>query len=528
MCRRWCPGCEQDTRHFHDVVARIDTTSLDGKKLLLLSPEELRALQQRLDEAQDFVFDLSETPGVVQLLTSINQEISKALVSFLTSGLLGLSPASSASTAPEAAQSLDVSFLGALFTAMEQALAAPGSSLFHSPWASFFLKDDDVFAQQGYLTSKNDRFLFVLVDDRSTQGSFIKHAAPLRALRAHLRALREDFPAVQAGVTGSQALNNDEMVAAQHDTLVATVIALVGVALSFIVAFRQVRRPLLVVCTLMLSVCWALGLTTLTVGHLNILSVAFLPILIGLGIDFGIHLVARYGEERAHNQDFDTALQVAYRHTGPSVVAAALTTALAFYAVMLTDFRGLVELGFIAGSGILLCLLASFTVLPALLALYEKQRQEPPGVWRASGRDPLHGLKRFPRTFLAAIALLTLAGVVLLPTLQFDYNLLNLQAQGTESVRWEYRLQQGSERSSWYANSVATSRDELHRKKAQFAALPVVDRIFGTHHLPKDRWPSRYGIDDSPVPEGWWAQLFFPFARRRGNGREARVQRRAE
>ena len=110
------PRLRADTRHFHDVVARIDTTSLDGKKLLLLSPEELRALRQRLDEAQDFVFDLSQTPGVVPLLTAINQEISKALVSFLTSGLLGLSPAASASTAPAAAQSLDVSFLGALFT----------------------------------------------------------------------------------------------------------------------------------------------------------------------------------------------------------------------------------------------------------------------------------------------------------------------------------------------------------------------------------------------------------------------------
>jgi hopanoid biosynthesis associated RND transporter like protein HpnN len=470
------PRLRADAQHFEDVIEKVDVTSLEGKKLLLLSPEELRSLRQRLEDAQDFIVDLSDNPGQVQLLTSINQEISKALVTHLTGGFLGLST-STETTSDGEEQSLDVSFLAALFTEMEQAIAAPDSYQFRSPWERFFLKDGEVFSKEGYLTSDNDRFLFVLVDDRVTKSGFVKHAAPLRALRAHIQALHRDFPDVQVGVTGGTALNNDEMLAAQHDTILATVIALVGVAVLFIVAFRQVWRPLLVVAMLIMAVCWALGFTTLTVGHLNILSVAFAPILIGLGIDFGIHLLARYGEERARDQDFVIALQAAYRHTGPSVAAAALTTALAFYAVILADFRGLVELGFIAGSGMLLCLLASFTVLPALLVLSERHQQVPPGVWKALPRDPLQGLKRFPRTLLSTITLLTLAGVLLLPTPQFDYNLLNLQAQGTESVIWEYRLLEESDRSSWYAINVANSLDELYRKKARFAALPVVDHV---------------------------------------------------
>ncbi|MGQ4807471.1 hypothetical protein NKDENANG_00823 [Candidatus Entotheonellaceae bacterium PAL068K] len=463
-----------DTQHFQHVIEKIDTSSLEGKKLLYLSPTELRFLQHRLDDAQDLIFDLSEAPGLVQLLTSINQEIAKALVTHWTRELFP-APAEPTSAAP--VQSLDVSFLGVLFTEMERAIAAPDAYLFRSPWERFFLDDGDVLSEEGYLTSKHDRFLFVLLDDRTTTGGFVKHAAPLRALRAHLQALRHDFPDVQAGVTGGNALNTDEMVAAQHDTILATVIALIGVAALFIVAFRQIWRPLLVVAMLVVAVCWTLGLTTLTVGHLNILTVAFIPVLIGLGIDFGIHLLARYGEERAQNQDFDTAIRAAYLHTGPGVAAAALTTSLAFYAVMFTDFRGLTELGFIAGSGLMLCLLASFTVLPALLALREQYRRVTPGVWQALRRDPLRGLTSYPRTLLSAIALLTLAGVLLLPAPRFDYNLLSLQAQDTESVIWEYRLHEESGRSSWYALSVANSLDELHRKKAQFSALPVVDRV---------------------------------------------------
>ena len=467
------PRLQADTEHFDEVVDKIDTSSLDGKKLLLLSPDKLRNLEKRLADSQDFVADLSQSPGLVQLLTSINREIAKAFVTILAKGFF-LSKETD-TTGPSS--SLDVSFLATLFTEMEQAIASPATYTFHSPWSSFFLKDSDLFSKDGYLTSDHDRFLFILVDDRSTHGSFIKHADPMRVLRRHIQTVRRDFPDVQVGVTGSKALSNDEMTAAQRDTILATLIALAGVALLFIVAFRQVWRPLLVVAMLTVAVCWALGLTTLTVGHLNILSVAFMPILIGLGIDFGIHLLARYGEERAHNQRFETALQAAYRHTGPGIVAAALTTTLAFYAVMLSDFRGLVELGFIAGSGMLLCLLASFTVLPALLTLSERHRRRHPGVWEALPRDPLHSLKRFPRTILAVIVVLTLAGVLLLPAPQFDYNLLNLQARGSESVSWEYRLIENSDRSSWYALNLATSLDELYRKKAQFTALPVVDRV---------------------------------------------------
>ncbi len=467
-----------DTEHFQEVIEKIDSSSLDGKKLLYLKPHELRTLQERLEDAQDFIYDLSEEPGVVPLLSLINQEISRALVSHLTSGLLGVSSSPSEdNNSTDDTQSLDITFLSALFTEINAVLSAPAQYTFTSPWNSFFLKDDDVFTKDGYLTSKNDRFFFLLVDDRAEGGSFVKHDIAIRALRAHIAAVQRDFPDVQAGVTGGDALNNDEMVAAQKDTVLATLLALLSVAVLFIAAFRQVWRPLLVVSMLMLALCWTLGFTTLTVGQLNILSISFLPLLIGLGIDFGIHLLARYGEERAVHADFDTAVQTAFVRTGPGVAAAALTTALAFYAVTLTDFRGLAELGVIAGSGMLLCLLASFTVLPAMLALYERQRQVPAGVWQAFEHDPLGGIMRYPWLTASVIGLVTLAGFLYLPKPKFDYNLLNLQAKDTESVVWENRLHDGSGRSSWYALSIVDSLDELRRRTTRFEALPAVERV---------------------------------------------------
>jgi len=467
------PRLRADTQHFSRVVDRIDTASLEGKKLLLLSPEDLHTLQQRLQDAQTFLTDLAAAPGLQQLLVSINQEISKALVTHLAESLLGSSTPSTA----ESGQGLDVSFLSALFEEMAQALAAPATYVFHSPWANFFLKNSNVLSQEGYLTAGNDRFLFVLVEDRPADRSFVKHSVPLQVLRDHIKAVQRDFPEVQAGVTGSRALGSDEMVSSQRDTALATVISLISVGILYIAIFWEVWSPLRVQITLQLAICWSLGWATLTVGHLNILSVSFAPILIGLADNLGIHLAARYSEERAAGYDFRAAMEIAARQTGPGIVTAGVSVILAFYAVMLANFPGLAELGFIAGSGELLCMVASFTVLPALFAVSQRYLRTRATAWQAQERRTWSGLGRLPRLTLAGIGVLTLIGLLVSPLPKFDYNLLHLQAKRTESVVWENHLLEESDRSSWYALSTADSLAELQRKKAQFAALPVVDRV---------------------------------------------------
>jgi uncharacterized protein len=464
-----------DTEHFSLVIDKIDTSSLEGKKLLLLSPEDLRTLQQRLKDAQQLLTDLATAPGLQQLLTSVNQAIGEALVSYLTESLLE----SSKSAPAETGAALDVTFLSALFGEMTQALAAPSTYVFHSPWASFFLKENDTLSQEGYLTAKNDRFLFVLAEDRPPDRSFVKHAVPLQALRDHIKAVQHDFPDVQAGVTGSMALASDEMVSSQRDTALATVLSLISVGVLYIAIFWEIWSPLRVQLALQLAICWSLGWTTLTVGHLNILSVTFAPILIGLADNLGIHLAARYSEERAAGHDFRAAMEIAARQTGPGIVTSGVAVILSFYAVMLANFPGLAELGFIAGSGELLCMVASFTVLPALLAVSQRHLRTRTSAWQVKERQSQNWRwpERYARLILAGLGALTLIGVLVPPLPQFDYNLLHLQAKGTESVVWENRLLEESGRSSWYALSTTDSLAELQRKKAQFEALPVVDRV---------------------------------------------------
>src|SRR5205807_6327241 len=158
---------------------------------------------------------------------------------------------------------------------------------------------------------------------------------------------------------------------------IASWLSLAGVALLYLVVFRSLRYPLLTVTTLLVGTAWAMGWLTLTVGHLNILSATFVVMLIGMG-DYGILWVTRFEQNRTAGANVFTALCRTAADGGPSILTAAAATALAFYAAMLADFQAVAELGWIAGSGVLLCALSCFTVMPALLRLVDRRERPAP------------------------------------------------------------------------------------------------------------------------------------------------------
>ena len=172
----------------------------------------------------------------------------------------------------------------------------------------------------------------------------------------------------------------------------------------------------MIVAALLVGLIWTVGFVALTVGHLTIITVFVAPMLLGLADDFGVHFIARYEEERHHGHSTIAALHTVFEHTVPGIIAGAVTTALAFAAVMLADFRGVQELGLIASGGILLSLLATLLLLPALIVLGETYR---PWVARSGERTFLTSLftrfggiiSRAPWYFLAFAGLCTLGGL---------------------------------------------------------------------------------------------------------------------
>jgi len=228
---------------------------------------------------------------------------------------------------------------------------------------------------------------------------------------------------------------------------------------------------------LLLGMVWSCGLVTVTIGHMNILSLAFGSILLGLGIDYGIYYVAGYLQMRRSASSSAEALRQTAVNFAPSITTGAMTSAISFFMVGLTEFTGVAELGIIAGSGILLCWLAQMTVLPAMIQLSDARRPRENLPSPLNFNLPLSPLFAKPRLVLG----LTLAGTVLLATgmryLWYDYNLLNLQPAGLESVDLERRLLSQSNLSASFALLVANSVDEIQTRKKQLQTRPTVDHV---------------------------------------------------
>lgn len=375
----------------------------------------------------------------------------------------------------------DEQFLTQLLAISQSARAATGEpARYENPWqtlAAFSSQHTDLLGQPQYFFSGDGTLAFLLTRPVQEAGSFTAARSSVERLRLILSNLRARFTELEIGLTGLPVLETDEMLASQQDTAFASWVSLAGVTLLYLLVFRGFRYPFLTIVALLTGTIWAMGWLTLTVGHLNILSATFAMMLIGLG-DYGVLWVTRYEEDRALGVDVPTALRNTACGVGPGILTAAITTALAFYAAMLADFRAVAELGWIAGSGVLLCAAACFTVMPALLTLWDRrERGAPMAIPIATASVWLPFLARRPRSVIAVSLGITGCLAVCALRVDYDHNLLHLQAEGLESVRWEMRLIEHTAGASWHALSYTASQEEALALKASYEKLPGVERV---------------------------------------------------
>jgi uncharacterized protein len=266
------------------VAYRIDPKQFEGRALLYLSPERLREIRDRILDSQELMEAFAGHPTLDTLVDGISTQVASGFVSgFLD---LGLS---------ESRGALDLRFIEDLTRQIADRLDRPVP--YRSPFGSLFSVGDGDESGAGYFLSEDQRLLFILVEPVSRAGSFTDDREAIEGIRAAVAALKEGFPAVQVGVTGKPALSNDEMTAAFRDSEHATVLALVLTLGLVVVAFMRFGKPLLMLAVLAVSLCWSMGAATLVVGHLSLFSVMFIPIVIGVGIDYGIYFLFRYEEE---------------------------------------------------------------------------------------------------------------------------------------------------------------------------------------------------------------------------------------
>jgi len=287
----------------------------------------------------------------------------------------------------------------------------------------------------GSLVDLAGQYRFVLATPKLDYGALEPGGLATEAMRRAVAGL-EFVRGGQAHVriTGSVALADEEFATVAQGALVGTLASAVLIVLWLVLAVRSWRLIVPIVMTLFLGLFVTTGFAAVAVGTLNLISVAFAILFVGIAVDFAIQFSVRYREARFLAPDPDRALATTAHLVGPQILVAALATAAGFLAFVPTSFSGVAELGLIAGVGMVIAFLSTILFLPAALALF-RPRPERAEIGFPGGDRAEAGLHRARWPVLAVFAAIAVAGAVLLPRLQFDSDPLHTKDPDTESMR---------------------------------------------------------------------------------------------
>ena len=260
---------------------------------------------------------------------------------------------------------------------------------------------------------------------------------------------------VSVRLTGNPALNYDEMIGIAWDVGGASAFCFLIVTFVLVRALRSLKLVIAALITLFSGLIWTMAFAAATVGSLNLLTISFAVIYLGLGVDFGLHLGMAYADGMRHGRGNATALKRAAGRVGSALVFCTLTTSIGFWVFVSSDFRGLAELGLIAGGSMFIIFFLTLTYFPALvsdgLAIDQYQLRAElrfgDGWWNRVGEHP---------RAVVAIAFMAFGGaLLLLPGTRLNSNVITMRDPDTESVQAMLDLLEEPDNSPWYLNLLA-------------------------------------------------------------------------
>ncbi|MBV9565164.1 MAG: MMPL family transporter [Bradyrhizobium sp.] len=290
-------------------------------------------------------------------------------------------------------------------------------------------------------------------------------------------------------LTGPVPIANEEYATVQDGAILNGLGTVVVVLIILWLALHSAKIIFAVFVNLFIGLSLTTAVGLMLVGSFNLLSVAFAVLFIGLGVDFGIQFSVRYRSERFKNDDLSAALAEAARRAAVPLSLAAMATAAGFLCFMPTDYKGISELGEIAGAGMLIAFTSSITVLPALLRLIN-----PPGEKEPVGYAFLAPLDRFLEDHRVPIVvgtiLISLAGLPLLYFMKFDFNPMNLRNPKAESIATFLDLRKDPNTGANAINVLTRSEADAKQIEAKLEKLPEVLRVTSLDSfVPEDQAP---------------------------------------
>lgn len=432
-----------DTAHFAGARRPDADPYLQRNGLLLLDTPQLGELLDRTIDAQPFLGQLVADPSARGLFAALS--------------LIGIGvrrgEADAATLQPA---------LGAFRDSLRQAADGRPENL---SWQTLLA---------GKTAELAGPYRFVLASPRLDYGAF----QPGGAATAALRAAAANLEFVQSGrarvrVTGSVALADEEFATVAQGMVSGTVASVVLVALWLILAVRSWRLIVPILATLILGLLLTVGFASVAVGTLNLVSVAFAVLFVGIAVDFAIQFSVRLREQIGVHLDVGTALDRTGRLAGTQIAVAAAATACGFLAFEPTRFVGVAELGLIAGAGMVVAFATTVTFLPALLSVFHPRPAGAEIGFAWAGRAE-EGLARVRRPILLLFALVGALGVAAVPRLTFDSDPLHTKNPNTEAMRTLSDLMASPLTTPYSVEMLAPDRAAADTLAARLGKLPEV------------------------------------------------------
>ena len=417
---------------FRAVYAGENHPFFRDHALLYLDGDELDDMADRLAEAQPWLTGVAEDPSLRSVLELVADGIEN-------------DPPSGFDTIVEWLQS------------SAEAVAAGGDPTIY--WTNEFFGTDET------------HYRLMLLKSNRNLGETAANAEAVRELR-EIIALADPPPDVRVGLTGEVALTHEEIEATVQGVQMTGLLAFVLLALVLIVGVRSFRIILATFALVAMGIAWISAFAMLAIGEYNTLSIVFLVMFFGLGVDFAIHFSLRYQE--AVSAGLDTiphALSAATRSVGGAIFICTVTTALGFLGFWPTDYSGLADLGVISAGGVVIAGFLTFTLLPAFYTVCGPV--SPHAMDIPTSKRLLDHLISHRVRVLAWMSVFLCVAIVLASQGRFDYSVLALKDPDSESMR-TLRLLQNDGRATDYALSILT--DEPLETSA-LENLVVVDTV---------------------------------------------------
>ena len=447
-----------------DIVTSVFSPASDPffqtNGLLYQDLEEVERSLEAINNAAPFLADLRKDPSLNTLVTSLREALALAENADFDRSFLER-------------------FFASLATVIDARLAGDPTNL---SWLNAMSAEPETGEQRTTL----------LVSPKLDFSAITPVRAARIGIEQAIAELKDEVPyAVRADLTGDPILRGDELRSVSTGIEYSLLLSLFAVFLLLILAYRSLARALMTMVGLIVTLIITTGFAALAIGALNLVSIAFCVLLVGLGLDFSIHMLAHIEEKARAEGDAGTALDAAAHSVGPAMFLAAITTALAFFAFMPTDFVGMSQLGLIGGVGVLIAFVVSITVIPALVALmpsragarlWARETAEPTGA-------PKDGSSKRLQIGAAVLILLMCAGAATLaPQARFDADPMNLRDPNSPSVRALAPLYADPDEAPYRISILRPDEAEAEALAERLKTFdPVARTILLTSFVPKEQ-----------------------------------------